>query len=100
MKNSSKFICLLLILLLVSSCGIKLSGSYKGKSSDGIPVSMEFDNGNVQTNLFGVPISGSYKLKGRELRVTLSILGQSQEIVGEVYGDELVFDGITLIKQD
>ena len=101
MKKLALVLGIVLLVVIVSSCSttIELSGLYEGTSPEGLPVSMDFKIDKVEANLLGLPVTGTYKVNGNKLTVVVTVLGQSQELVGRIDGDEIIFDDFALIKQ-
>lgn len=93
------FIMTVLICFL-SACGKKdYSGQYGGISDEGIFLSLYLDKeGNASTNMLGIPLSGTYRIRKDRIDVTLSNYGYSDTLSGKIDGDEIIFADVTLKK--
>jgi len=55
-------------------------------------------DGQVSTNILGLPVTGTYKLSGKQLTITISQMGMSQTMRGAYENGVIRFEDITLRK--
>ena len=99
----ARLFAVLLAILLPVGCGKKdagLSGTYKGR--DGVPahdVTVTFqDDGTFESKSPAEVITGSYKLEGRKLAITVTeVNGEPLQFLGEPATLTLSDDGRSLI---
>ena len=100
MKKFSIFFIFIICFLLLA-CSSSISGIYEG-TQYGIPISMEFRDDTVQTNILGFPISGTYEINRDRITINLTVsmfgMNQSESISGKIDGKNIVFADITLTK--
>lgn len=85
--------------LLLAGCSKDYSGVYGGMNTLGIPVTVELNkDGTATTNVLGFPVSGSYRVEGSTLTLTMTAYGFSQSITGKITGDTIAFEDVTLKK--
>lgn len=99
----SRRISLLLLLVctvfLVAACSADYSGQYGGLSDAGIFVSMVLNkDGTAETNLLGIPVTGTYTLKNDQITVKLTTMGYSQSVQGRITKDTIEFSDVILKK--
>ena len=80
-----------------------LSGTYEGMSDYGIPVTMTFSNGNVETDILGFSVNGKYEVSGNYVTITLRItvfgFTQVETITGRIDGNSIIFSDLILTKR-
>lgn len=82
---------------LVTACSVDYSGQYGGLSDAGIFVSMTLGkDGTVETNMLGIPVTGTYTVKNDQITVKLTTMGYSQSIKGRITKDTIEFSDATL----
>lgn len=100
-KRGKKTILLLLLAAMaisLSACG-KLSGKYYLKDSYGVQY-LEFDGDQVTISTFGIPIRGTYRIKGNQIMVHTNVLGYESDTPYSFKhsGNKITFEGQTYIK--
>lgn len=85
-------------LLFFSACsGADFSGYYGAISKEGIVLSIELkQDGSMQTNVFGLPLTGTYTVEGEKLTLTYEYLGMKDSVSGRISKDAIEFADITL----
>lgn len=73
LKLIQAFAIVLAMLLLLSSCGNKLNGTYTSQGF--IAQSFTFDGDQVTMSAFGVNASGTYKIKNDQITITYILFG-------------------------
>lgn len=88
---------LITLLLMLTACGTSYVGQYGGLSDSGIFVSMELmDDGIVETNIFGFPITGNYSVKNGIITIKISQFGYSSSMQGKITKDSIEFADVML----
>lgn len=97
-KKAAILFLLVVISLILTACG-KLSGKYYLKDSYGMQY-LEFNGDQVTITTFGIPVSGTYKIKGNQMTVKTNVLGYESETPYSFKksGNSLLFEGQTYIK--
>ena len=100
-KLGKKTVLLLLLAAMaisLSACG-KLSGKYYLKDSYGVQY-LEFDGDQVTISTFGIPIRGTYRIKGNQITVHTNVLGYESDTPYSFKhsGNTITFEGQTYIK--
>ena len=102
MKRQGAIMLLLLLLIMVftlTGCSAMVEGTYSGMGPLGLPVTMTLRDGTVQTNmLLGLPINGTYKVRGQYLELTFNSYGMNETITGKLSGNQIIFADMTLTK--
>lgn len=89
-----KALLIFIFVLILTGCSSKnYSGTYGGTSDEGIFISMTLnDDKTVETNFFGIPMSGTYQIDGNKLELSFS----DQVLRGEISDTQIKFADITL----
>ncbi len=97
-KKAALLFLLVVISLILTACG-KLSGKYYLKDSYGMQY-LEFNGDQVTITTFGIPVSGTYKIKGNQMTVKTNVLGYESETPYSFSksGNAITFEGQTYIK--
>ena len=95
-------IALILILSLVlslSACGGKPSGTYASQGV--IAQTYTFNGDKVTISAFGINATGTYTIKDGKINITYSLLGLEQTVSYsyEKKGNSIFIDGTEFIKQ-
>lgn len=75
MKKIVVLIIIFAMSLSLCSCTTTLSGTYSGNSAYGIPVYMTFKGNEVETNIAGIVMNGTYELSENQVTVFLEVYG-------------------------
>ncbi|MGN0745924.1 MAG: hypothetical protein ACI4ML_04540 [Aristaeellaceae bacterium] len=99
MKRRWLAVSLAAAVLLLAGCSKDYSGVYGGMNALGIPMTVELNkDGTATTNVLGFPVSGSYRVEGSTLTLTVMAYGFSQSITGKIANDTIEFEEVTLKK--
>ena len=63
-----------------------------------IPITMNFNHGIVQTNIFGLPMNGTYTIEQGYVVLNLNTYGKSESIRGKIQGSQIFFSDVILTK--
>ncbi len=87
---------LLMVMVVLASCGTKLSGTYKGTLT-----SLTFDGDKVKASAGPISIEGTYKIDGDKITLTFGndTLKLGGEHTFEKDGDTIKIDGIKYTKE-
>lgn len=102
--NRLKTAFLLAVLLAVVSTLSGCAPAYKyqyfgGLSEDGLYMSLELmPDGNMQTNLPGENLSGSYTIDDQQLTLSYTLLGAPVSVRGRITENVVTFQDITLVR--
>lgn len=73
MKKAGALSLLLVLVLLLPSCGNKLDGTYVSQGL--IAQSFTFDGDEITMSAFGINASGTYKISSGQINITYSLFG-------------------------
>ena len=102
LKGIATFLLLTILLVsMLTSCAIKLSGTYT--STEGL-VKQSFtfkDDNKVEVSAFGIDVEGEYLIEDGEITITYSLFGLSYDWVKsfEKDGSSIFINGVEFVKE-
>ena len=72
-KKIQVVLLIVLLTLILCSCGSKLKGTYTSQGL--IPQTFTFDGNEVTMSAFGIKASGTYRIKDDQIEITYSLFG-------------------------
>ncbi len=99
-KTIAMLLVVCMVLVGVTGCSKKLSGTYKVYGNDAGAITFEGDQ--VTISAFGINVIGNYKIEGDKLSVEAEFLGQkiSYDYTFKQSGDSIYLDGVEFRKDE
>ncbi len=93
MYAAASLIFIILIVSLFSCGGSSLDGTYVSVSNKNAKI--VFDGDTITMSVYGVPLSGTYSIKGGKLYITANVFGEKSETESTFSksGNTIIVDG-------